>query len=111
MLVVVEGEDGHVDLGHDGAEERGGFDRREPLLLQYRGERVDFAEDGVERIVGAAAAGANRIVALLERGHQIGESLQGAHHPLTRDQAESEPQPHDRHANGPAYFARIAAVP
>ncbi|MEI2659904.1 MAG: hypothetical protein V9G11_08210 [Bifidobacterium adolescentis] len=38
-VVGVEGEDGDVDLLHDGAEERGGLEGAEALLLEDAAER------------------------------------------------------------------------
>ena len=72
----IEGEHRDVDLLHDRAQQRRGFDCAEPLLVQRLRERVDLDQRRAERIVGIRGAAANREVVFAQRGQQIRERLQ-----------------------------------
>ena len=57
LALGVEGEDGDVDLGHDLAQERGRFQRAQPLLAQRGGEGVHLHEGEVQRVLACRRCG------------------------------------------------------
>ena len=57
FALVVEGEDGDVDLGHDLAQQGGRLEGIESLLAQRLAEGTDLAEGEAEGVVGRAAGG------------------------------------------------------
>ena len=72
----IEREHRDVDLLHDRAQERRGFDRAEALFVQRFGQRIDFDERRAERIIGIGGAAANGEVVFAEGRKQIGQCLQ-----------------------------------
>ncbi len=110
-LLVVEGEDGDVDLLHHARQERGGLERAEPLLAQGLAERVDLQQRQAEGVVAARAAGADREVLLAQRGQHVGERLEGAHDPLAQGEDGGQPEAADQQRDGPADLGAVAADP
>ena len=91
-LVAVEGEDGDVDLGHHGVQERRRFLRAEPLAAQRVGQRVDLEHHVLERIGAAAGPRADREVAFAQRRQQVGDGLQRPRHVAARQHGQAEPR-------------------
>ena len=63
-VVLIEREDGDVDLLHDPAKQRCRLERAEPLVAERIAQRVDLVHCLAERVIEAAAARADGIVAL-----------------------------------------------
>ena len=107
----VEGKDGDVDLGHDGAEERGGFDGAEALLAEDSSELVDL---GVERFEWVFAVepcvGADREVAFAHGGEEVGGGLQRAHDAPAHGTRKAEPEAEDQQRERPEDAFGIAAL-
>ena len=103
-LVLVEGEDGHVDFAHHGAQQGGGLHGAEALLAQRAAQRVDFAHDFAQRVVGAGRAAAHREIALAQGAQQVGEGLQREDHALAHGQGEPQPGADDQHGEGPLHL-------
>jgi len=80
----IEGENGHVNLGHDGAEERGRFKSAEALDAQRFAELIDLEQHFAEGVIRVRAAGANRVITLAQGGEQVTHSLQRADDMLAR---------------------------
>src|SRR5690606_18366517 len=94
--LVVEGEDGDVDLVHDLPEQRRRLERAEPLLAQRLAERVDFTEGEAERVViGPRARGPERVVAFEERGKEVRQRLDRADHAVAEHGHERPPADDD----------------
>ena len=89
--VPVEGEDGDVDLLDHPPEQRGGLELPQALAPQRLAQRVHLEQREPEGVVGAGAAGPDRVVALAQRGEQIGDGLERAHHPLAQQQRTDQP--------------------
>ena len=98
---LVEGEDGHVDLAHHRAQQRGGLHGAQPLLAQRAAQRVDLAHHFAQRVVRARRTAAHRKIAFAQRRQQVGERLQREHHALPHRQGEAHPRRHDQHREGP----------
>jgi hypothetical protein len=110
-LVGVEGEDGDVDLLHDGAEERGGLEGAEALLLEDAAEHVDFGEDVAEGLVAVGAAGADGEITLAERGEKVGHRLQRADDLLAHGEGEAEPAEEHHQPKGPLHLGFVIVRP
>jgi hypothetical protein len=98
--VGIEGEDGDIDLLHDGAEEGGGLEGAEALFLEDAAEEVDFGQDIAEGLVAVGAAGARGEIALAQRGEEIGHRLQRADDVLPHGEGEAEPAENDDQPGG-----------
>src|SRR5690606_36957145 len=100
--LVVEGEDGDVDLVHDLPEQRRRLERAEPLLAQRLTERVDFTEGEAERVViGPRARGPERVVAFEERGKEVRQRLDRADHAVAEHGHERPPADDDEERQRP----------
>ena len=95
LAFMVEGEDGHVDLRHHRAQQRGRLQRTQPLFAQRAAQRVDLPHDLAQRVVVGARAPAHREVAFAQRRKQIGERLQREHHAVPHRHGEAQPQQYD----------------
>ena len=100
-LVLVEGEDRHIDLAHDGAQQGGGFQRAQALLAQGAAQRVDFAHHFAQRVVGTRRAAAHRVIALAQRAQQVRQRLQRKHHALAHRQGKAQPGADNQHRQRP----------
>ena len=110
-MLRIEGEDRDVDLLHDRAQQRRGFDGAEPLLVQRLGQRVDLDQRRAERIVRVGGAAADREVVLAKRGEQVGERLQ-RHDDARADRCgESEQRAEDEDRQRPLDLRRVRLSP
>ena len=80
----IEGEDRHVDLGHDRPQQRRGLHRLQALSLQQLRQRVQLAEDLPQGILPLGHPGAEGVVALPQGRQQVREGLQGTQHRATQ---------------------------
>ena len=111
VMLRIEGEHRDVDLLHDGAEQRRGFDGAEALLVQRLGERVDFDQRRAERIVGVGGAAADREVVFAKRGQQVGQRLQ-RHDDARADRGgEAEQRAEDDDRQRPLDLRRVRLGP
>jgi hypothetical protein len=62
-LIAIEGEHGDVDFLHHFSEQRGGFQRSQPLRSERRAHGVDLVHDVGQRILRPGTAAADRVVA------------------------------------------------
>ena len=107
----IESEDGHVDLFHDRAQERRGFDGTEPLFVQGFCERVDLNQRGAERIVRVRGAAANREVVFAQGGEQVGQGLQRYDDASSDRSGESEQRAEDDDRQRPLDLRRVRFSP
>ncbi len=110
-MLVVEGEDGHVDLGHHRSEERRRFLRPEALHAQRLGERVDLEHHVRERIAAGRFPRADREVTLAHRREKIGDRLQRTRHAIAHDHRERDPRADGEDERGDAHERRVVAEP
>ncbi len=111
----VECEDRHIDLEHDGPQERSCFDGAEALIVECRGQVVDLGHDGGQRIAlsrgrSRRAPRADREIALSHRGQQIGQRLQRHGDTVPHEQGTANPRGDHQDADGPlnaAWFVRV----
>ena len=101
--VLVDGEHGDVDLRHHALQQRDRLERAEPLRAQRLAQRVHLGEGEAERIVEVGAARADRVVALAQRGEQVGERLQRTHDARAHRERRGEPRADDDGADGPEH--------
>src|ERR1041384_8879128 len=101
-MLVIEGEDGDIDLRHDRAKEGGRFESSETLLAKKFGELVDLEHELAESIVRRSTANTDREVTLAESGLHVGECLQGANDGGTAAGSEREPGSDNDDGDGPA---------
>jgi len=73
---VVEGEDGGVDLRHDGPHQRRRLDDAKPLAAEKVGERVRLEIEQPDVVLGVERPRAKRKVALPHRRQEVGDGLQ-----------------------------------
>ena len=99
--IGIEGENGDVDLGHDGAKKGGGFKGAEPLHAQSFAELIDLEQDLAEGIVGPRAAGANRVIAFAEGGEQVAHGLERPDDVFARAGEKCERATADQEGQGP----------
>ncbi len=110
-LFAVEGKDGDVDLGHDGAQQRGCFHRAESLFAQCLAQVVHFEHHFAERVAGERAAAANRVVAFANGGKNVGECLQRTDDARLEIERDAEPQQDQQQIDGPLHLGGVAVVP
>ncbi len=84
LAVVIEGEDGQVNLLHHGAQEGVGFQRAQALLPEDFTEGIDFNHHFTHGIVGSRPASAQRKVFLAQGGQKIRKCLQGKNNAMTQ---------------------------
>ena len=111
VVRAVEGEDGDVDLDHHRAQQRAGLERAEPLIVQRRGEHVDFEHHRAERIVAAGAARADREVALAQRREQVRQRLQRQHDAVADAERAAGPDADDEDGERPLHLGGVVAGP
>jgi hypothetical protein len=109
--VPVEGEDGDLDLGHDGFQQRLGFHRAETLRAQRLAQRVHLAHDFAERVLSARAARADRVVAFVQRSEQIRDRLQRPDDPLAQRQRAQQPCSDREDRERPPHLVAVVAEP
>jgi hypothetical protein len=102
----VEGENRDVDFLHHGAEEGGGFEGVEALVLKRAAEGVDLPHNVAEGFVAAGAAGAHGEIALAEGGEEVGHRLQRAHDAVARGGGKAEPKSQNQQGKRPLDFRR-----
>ena len=90
-VLVVEGEDGHVDLGHDGTEQGRGFLCAQALHAERLGQRVDLEHHVRERIAARRLARTHGEVALAHRREQIRDGLERPRHAIAHDDGQRDP--------------------
>jgi hypothetical protein len=105
----VEGEDGHLDLLHDLAQEGRRLEGSQALLAQGVRERVDLAHHQGERVLAACAAGAEREVLLAEGGQEVRQRAQRPHHVALHGEGEGEPGEHHQEVDRPFRLRRVPA--
>jgi hypothetical protein len=105
LQLVIEREDGDLDLLHHLAQQRRRLERAEPLLAQRLAERVHLEHGQAQRVVGGRAARPDRVVALQQCGQQVGQRLQRPHHPLPQREREAEPEADTSRPNVHSTFA------
>ena len=110
-MVLIEGEDGHGDFAHHGAQQGGGLHGAEALFAQRAAQGIDLAHDFAEGVVGAGRAAAHRKISLAQRAQQIGERLQGEHHALAHGEGTAQPGAGNQHGEGPLHFGVRNAAP
>ena len=108
-VAVVEGEDRDVDLLHDRAQQRRGLDRAQALSAQRGAHGVHLLHHFAERVVGARAAGPDRVVALAHGFEQVGEGAQRRGGALANGGGEGEPAADDEYPDGPLGLAGVVA--
>ena len=101
---LVECEDRDVDLLHHLAQQRGGFERAQPLLAQRAAHGVDLLHHLAQRVVDSGAARPHRKIAFAQRGQQVRQRVQRKHHALAHRAGEAQPAAHDQHRQGPLDF-------
>jgi hypothetical protein len=112
LAIEIEREDRDVDFLHDGAEERGGLEGAEPLVLQRAAEDVDLGHDITERLVAPRPVRANGEVALTQRRQQIRHRVQRSDDVVLDGEREAEPASDDEQREGPLDLRRrIGAEP
>lgn len=104
---VVECEYGDVDRLHHPPQEPHGFDRIETLLAQRVGERVDLVVGEPQGAAGVGAPRADGVVALTQRGEQVGERLEGGDHVAAQRDRAHQPGPHGDHREGEAHARAV----
>ena len=87
----VEREHRDVDLLDDAAEQRRGLEGAQPLRAQRVAQHVHLEQRQAEPVVGARAARADRVVALAQRGEQVGDRLERTQHALAHERGADEP--------------------
>jgi hypothetical protein len=107
----VEGEDGDVDLLHHGAEERGGLEGAEALVLEHAAEHVDFPQDVAEGLIAAGAAGAHGEIALAEGGEEVGHGLQRADDVPTQGEGKAKPGEEHHQPKSPLHLGFVIVRP
>ena len=88
----IEGEHGHRDLLHHGAEQARRVERAQPLLAQRVGERVDLDQHLAERIVAPRAPRADREVLLAQRREEVRQRLEREDDALAQCQRPADSQ-------------------
>jgi hypothetical protein len=111
LAFAVEGKNRDIDLLHHSAEERGGLERAEPLILEGAAEGVDLGQDFAERLIAPGAAGADGEVALAQRGEQVGHRLQRADDVILEGEREAQPASDCHQREGPLFLRLHAAAP
>jgi hypothetical protein len=109
--VLVEGEDGDIDLAHHRAQQRSRFQRAEALLAQRAAQRVDLAHHFAQRVVVAIRAAAHGKIALAQGAEQIGKRLQREDHALAQGQNAHQPHNHDAGGDGDLRSQLVATGP
>ena len=109
--VLVEREDGHVDLGHDLREQSARLEGSEALLAERGREGVDLQEHFAERVVGSGPARADREVVLAHRGEQIRDGLERPDDPLPQRLREGQKPSDEEGGQRPAELGREVAGP
>ena len=89
LALLVEREHRDVDLRHHLAQQRGRFERVEPLVAQRLDQRVDLDHHLAERVAAARAAGADGEVPFAERGEQVRQRLEGQDDALAQREREA----------------------
>ena len=107
----VEGEHRHVDLLDDAAEQRGGLEGAQSLRAQRIAQHVHLEQREPEPVAGAGAAGANREVALAQRGEQVGDGLERPKHALAHERRADEPGAHGQERERDPDPERVVADP
>jgi len=110
-LVLVEREDGHVHFGDHPPQERRGFERAQPLAAQHIGQLVDLEQRQAQGFVGARAPRANGVVPFPQGGQEVGNGLEGTHHPLADGGRDGQPPAHGKQGHGPLHLGREVARP
>ena len=87
----VEGEHGHVDLGHDPAEQGGRLAGVEALVPHGAHEGVRFEHDLAQGIPVACAACAKRGVTLAQAGQEVRQGLQREYDGAPDGESASQP--------------------
>ena len=97
--LAIEGEDGHVDLLHHPPQQRRRLERAEPLRAQRVASAFTSSNASPSASSGLAPRRADGVVALAQRGQQVGERLQRAEHALAPGQrGPDEPRARRRSA-------------
>ena len=95
-LLVVEGQDGDVDLGQHLVEQRRGFQRLEPLGAQRGAQAVGLRHHVAERIAAARVPAADAEVPGAQRLQHVRDGAQRLHGRAVQGHGEAEPRPeHD----------------
>ena len=100
----IESENRHVDLGHDGTEQGGGFEGAEPLDAQSFAQLIDLEQHFAERVVGPRAAGANRVIAFSQGGEQVAHRLERTDDMFARAGEKTERADADEEGERPAHL-------
>src|SRR5579859_522716 len=111
FIFVVEGEDGHVDLFHHGAQQGAGFQCAEALFAQGLAEGIYFNHYFAHGVVAIGAARAHRKIFFAHGGQKIGKSLQREGDAMAHGDGKSKPQPDDEDAQSPDGARGIVARP
>jgi hypothetical protein len=75
-LAVVEGEDGDVEFGHDGAEECAGVHGPEALFVEGFAEGIDLDQDLAEGVIASGIPAADGKVPLADSVEDVGEGVE-----------------------------------
>ncbi|MGE3343786.1 MAG: hypothetical protein AB7L71_10145 [Vicinamibacterales bacterium] len=94
-LLIVERQDGDIDLRHYGTKQRRRFLCAQALVAECVRQRVDFHHHGPERLAFTGGTGADGEVALTKGREQVGDGLQGAIDVLGEANREPEPDAKD----------------
>src|SRR6266404_2692851 len=90
LIVVVEGEDGEIDLLHYGPQEGIGFQRAQTLLTKDFTEGIDFNYHLTHGVVGSRPTSAQGKVLLPQRRQEIRKCLQRKNNAMTKRESKAE---------------------
>src|SRR5207248_1130927 len=107
----IERENGDVDLSHDGAQQRGRFERTKTLHAEGFAERVDFEQRLAQSVVLARAACPNRVITFPKCRQQVRRGLPWPNHVLARAEQTPKRDCDNKKGKSPLHFGAVIAEP
>src|ERR1700693_5216701 len=100
-----------IDFFDDGAKQPSSFHCAQPLRSQHTAESIYLDHHFAHGIIGSGSPRANREIFFAHGRQQVGQSLQGEHHPVSHRKREAEPQAKDQERQCPCGPRRVRSRP
>ncbi len=100
LLTWVEREGGDVDLFHDFAQQRGGFQCPQALIAQRSRHGVYLLHHFAERFFGIIHTGPDAVIAFTQSFQQVRQSSQRPRNAAARGEAKAKPEQNEQRIDG-----------
>ncbi len=111
LVIVVEREDGQVNLLHHGPQQGIGFQGSQALLPEDFAERIDFSHHFSHGIVASRSAGAQGEVFFAQGRQEIRKCLQRKNNAMPQREGKAKPERKNEKSQRPDGSGRIISMP